>query len=238
LRALLGGLLDLCYPRRCEGCGGTVGTEEGFICWDCLMAAQYVTDPMCSRCGDPVDGLVEHSFECGWCCRTRPAFTAARSALRFRGPMREILHRFKYNQGIHLGDNLGALLEGCVRAHFAASRFDGITYVPLHPVKARQRTYNQARLLAESLGRRLHVPVNRHLLERSRFTRTQTRLTAEERKQNVRGAFRVAIPDWVDGRHWLLVDDVMTTGATVDECARVMNACGAASVRVVTVARG
>ncbi len=152
--------------------------------------------------------------------------------------MREILHRFKYNQGTHLGDDLGSLLEGCVRAHFADVRFDGITYVPLHPVKARQRSYNQARLLAESLGRRLHLPVNRYMLERSRFTRTQTRLTAEERKQNVRGAFRAVTPDWIDGRHWLLVDDVMTTGATVDECARVLNVCGAASVRVVTVARG
>lgn len=230
--------LDVCYPRSCEGCGGPSGAGGGYLCWNCLAAAHYITDPMCSRCGDPVDGLVEHAFECGWCRRTGPAFDAARSVLRFRGSIRQVMHRFKYAHATHLSADLGGLLAGCVSAHYGAELFDGITYVPLHSVKGRERSYNQSRLLAEALGRRMRLPVTRQALERQRFTCTQTQLNAEERKRNVRGAFRATIPDWIEGRRWLLVDDVMTTGATVDECARVLKDCGAVSVRVITVARG
>lgn len=230
--------LDVCYPRRCEGCGGHSEPGGGHLCWDCLAGAHYIADPICARCGDPVDGLVEHAFECSWCRRTQPAFDRARSVLRFRGTMREAIHRYKYNRATHLSADLGMLLAGCVRAHFSDERFDAIACVPLHPVKARARSYNQARLLAVELGRQLGVAVAHRALARLRFTRTQTRLNAEERRRNVRGAFRAALPEWIDGRRWLLVDDVMTTGATVDECARVMKAAGAVSVSVVTLARG
>jgi len=230
--------LDVCYPRRCEGCGHPADPGGWHLCWDCLVGAHYIADPICACCGDPVDGLVEHAFTCSWCQRTQPAFDRARSVLRFRGPMREAIHRYKYNRATHLSADLGLLLAGCVRAHFADQRFDAIACVPLHPVKARERSYNQARLLAVVLGRQLEVPVAYRALERLRFTRTQTRLDAEERKRNVRGAFRAALPEWIDGRRWLLIDDVMTTGATVDECARVMKAAGAVSVSVVTLARG
>lgn len=237
-RECIAALPDICYPRCCEGCGADASGGAGHLCWDCLAGAVYISDPMCARCGDPVDGVVEHLFECGWCRRTGPAFDAARSALRFRGPIRHAMHRFKYNRATHLSADLGGLLAGCVHAHFGAELFDSITYVPLYPSKARERSYNQSRLLAENLGRRLQVPVVRNALQRVRFTRTQTRLNADERKQNVRGAFRASMPGWIDGRRWLLVDDVMTTGATVDECARVLKAHGAVSVTVVTVARG
>ncbi len=230
--------LDVCYPRRCEGCGRPAEPDGGHLCWTCLAGAHYIADPICARCGDPVDGQVEHAFECGWCRRTQPAFDRARSALRFRGEVREAIHRFKYNRATHLSADLGLLLAGCVRAHFAGERFDSIACVPLHPVKARARSYNQSRLLAAEVCRQLGLPVAHRVLERQRFTRTQTRLDAEERKQNVRGAFRAAMPEWIDGRRWLLVDDVMTTGATVDECARVLKAAGAVSVSVVTLARG
>ncbi len=238
LRARAVAALDVCYPRRCEGCGRPADPGGGHLCWDCLAGAHFITDPICARCGDPVDGLVEHAFECSWCCRTQPAFDRARSVLRFRGAMRQTIHRYKYNRATHLSADLGLLLAGCVRAHFAAERFDAIACVPLHPVKARARSYNQARLLATELGRQLGVPLVHRALARPRFTRTQTRLNAEDRKRNVRGAFQALMPEWIDGRRWLLVDDVMTTGATVDECARVLKASGAVSVSVVTLARG
>jgi len=238
LRGQAGSVLDVCYPRCCEGCGRQAEPGGGHLCWDCLADAQYITDPMCDLCGDPVDGQVAHAFECSWCRRTRPAFDRARSALRFRGAVRQALHRYKYNRATYLSTDFGTLLAGCVRAHFAGERFDDIACVPLHPVKARERSYNQSRLLAAELGRQLGVPVTHRALERLRFTRTQTRLNADERRRNVRGAFQTVMPEWIDGRRWLLVDDVMTTGATVDECARVMKAAGAVSVTVVTLARG
>lgn len=230
-------LLDVFYPRRCEGCDREADAG-GYLCWDCFSRMDYIKDPMCSRCGDPVSGSVDHRFECGWCTRTRPSFDAARSAVRFRGAARQALHRYKYQHATHLSCDFGSMLSACVEAYFGDEILDAVTYVPLHSVKARERSYNQSRLLAEALGHQWRLPVARQVLERIRFTRTQTRLTADQRAQNVSGAFRARQPDWIEGRRWLLVDDVMTTGATVNECARVLKKHGAVSVFVVTVARG
>jgi ComF family protein len=230
--------LDIVYPRRCGGCGGELADRGMHLCWECLAGAVYVKDPFCSCCGDPVDGAVHHAFLCSWCRRTRPAFALARSAIRFRGVMKQVVHAFKYERACHLAGDLGGLLAGCVRAHYAGIDFDGVAYVPLHPLKARERSFNQSRLLAVSSARQLEIPVLHRSLARVRMTCTQTRLSAEERKSNVRGAFRAAMPEWIDGRRLLLVDDVMTTGATVNECAKVLVQAGARSVHVVTVARG
>jgi ComF family protein len=115
---------------------------------------------------------------------------------------------------------------------------DAIAYVPLAARKERERTYNQSRLLAQELGHRLQVTVAHRTLRRVRYTATQTHLHAGERAANVRGAFMVRAPSWVEGRSLLLVDDVMTTGATLRECARALKGAGAYRVFVVTVARG
>ena len=152
--------------------------------------------------------------------------------------MKQVMHAFKYEHACHLAGDLGGLLAGCVSAHYAGIPFDGITYVPLHSRKGRERSYNQARLLAVSAGRKLGLAIQHRCLRRIRGTQTQTRLSAEERKRNVRGAFKAMTPEWINGRRLLLVDDVMTTGATVNECAKVLMDAGAYSVHVVTVARG
>ncbi len=230
--------LDVFYPRRCAGCGGVPAGSGMHLCWDCLADSIFIKDPFCSCCGDPVAGAVYHKFECSWCRRTHPDFVLARSAVRFRGTIKKVLHDFKYRKQTHLAVDLGSLLAGCVQAHFSGIAFDGVAYVPLHPRKGRERSFNQARLLTADVARRLDLPVLHNCLKRVRFTRTQTRLNAEERKQNVKGAFEVAMPDWISGRRILLVDDVMTTGATVNEIASVLMQAGALSVHVATVARG
>jgi ComF family protein len=148
------------------------------------------------------------------------------------------MQQFKYGDATHLAGDLVQLLAGCVHAHHLPGTLDAIAYVPLHPKKARVRSYNQSRLIAEQLSRRLSIPVERNALRRVRWTISQTRLHAEARRQNMIGAFDSPIPDWIQGRHWLLVDDVMTTGATVDACAAVLKRYGAARVVVATVARG
>ena len=230
--------LDVFYPRSCAGCGGIPTGSGMHLCWDCLADSMFIKDPFCSCCGDPVAGAVYHAFECSWCRRTHPEFVMARSAVRYRGRIKKILAEFKYGKQCHLAVDLGSLLAGCVQAHFSDVAFDGVAYVPLHPRKGRERSFNQARLLAVDASRRLKIPVLHGCVKRVRFTSTQTRLNAEERKRNVRGAFEVSMPDWTSGRRILLVDDVMTTGATVNECARVLMDTGALSVHVATVARG
>lgn len=175
---------------------------------------------------------------CSWCRGSRPAFDRARSAVRFRAGVREALHRFKYGGAMHLRSELGELLQACVNVHLHDVLLDAVTCVPLHPERERRRSYNQSALLARELARRLRLPCSARLLARVRPTLSQTNLNASERRANVRGAFAVRDLDWAAGRRWLLVDDTMTTGATVCEASCVLMAAGAAAVYVVTVARG
>ena len=231
-------LLDLVYPRSCVICDGEVGCEGLHICWECLAAIPLVCPPFCSLCGDPVEGLVEQSYRCSWCRRTRPAFDRARSAVRHRGGVRRALHAFKYQRAVWLRADFLRLLDACVATHFRHVAFDAVTFVPLYPSRERHRNYNQAGALALGLAHRLGVPFGPGLLRRIRATVSQTNLSGVERRRNVRGAFRAARPGWIEGRTFLLVDDVMTTGATVNECSRVLKRAGAVGVHVVTVARG
>jgi ComF family protein len=144
----------------------------------------------------------------------------------------------KYGAGLHVVGVLIPWLVACVRTHYAACRFDAVTFIPMSPRRERERSYNQARLLAAGLARTLELPLEPDAIARQRDTGTQTRLTMKQRRVNVRGAFKVTRPERVRHRRFLLVDDVITTGATVDACASALKDGGAASVHVVSVARG
>jgi len=177
------------------------------------------------------------TYVCSFCVREPPAFDLARSAVRYRGPVRAVLHRFKYADGVHLAPMLSDWLAMAIETHYDPTCFDLTVYVPLYPARERRRAYNQSRILAERLGRRYGIPVFRGI-KRIRDTGTQTRLNMQERAVNVRGAFAVRDRAWVEGKRFLLVDDVMTTGATLREVARVLKEAGAERVWAVTVARG
>jgi ComF family protein len=230
--------LDLAYPRACEGCGGPVGAEGTYLCWDCLSELTLVREPFCSWCGDPVEGRVDAAFTCYACDNHPPGFDRARSAARFDRVMRTALHAFKYRQASWLAGDLVQVLKACVINQYDVARVDAICPVPLFAARYRQRGFNQAELLARGLSRQLHKPLLARCLIRVRDTRTQTNLTAPDRAANVRGAFASRWRAWLRGRRLLLVDDVMTTGATVSEGARALKQGGAAEVLVATVARG
>jgi len=226
------------YPRRCAGCGADASDQTGHLCWNCLAEFPKIVEPMCQQCGDPAEGMIEHEYVCGWCRSNKPRFDLARSAVRFRGPVREAMHALKYGEAVFLAPELAELLAACVAVHYPKVLFDAVVPVPLHPKRERERSYNQSALLAAALGARLGVIVRGRCVRRVRETGTQTHLNAAARRANVRGAFEVSDPQWVAGRRLLLVDDTMTTGATVDECAGALKKAGAASVHVVTLARG
>lgn len=231
-------LLDLLFPRCCGGCGGDADPGGGHLCWDCRAEWRPIGDPLCSRCGNPVEGRIDHVYTCFHCEQTEPLFDRARSAVRFEGGNTRLIRDFKYHHGLWLQEELADLLQACVQAHYGELTFDAVCAVPLHHLRLRERGFNQAALLAASLARRLRLPVQGRGLVRRRNTGTQTHLTARERLSNVKGAFGVRrSADW-RGRRLLLVDDVMTTGATVSACAGALKDAGAASVHVVTLARG
>ena len=232
-------LLDLLFSRTCEGCGVGLEAESGSLCWDCRTGVKTVQVPFCERCGDPVPGAISGPFECANCRKIGPAFEWARSAVRYDGVAKACVRRFKYNAGFWLQEELLDWLLAAWRTAPASVRTaDFLTAVPLHPRRERERGYNQAALLGAGLARRVGIPFRQRVLWRKRATATQTHLTAAQRLHNVKGVFSVPWPARVRGTRIVLVDDVMTTGATVNECAQVLQAAGAASVMVLTVARG
>lgn len=235
---LFRGAMDLLFPRHCAGCGGEVGAEARYVCWDCLAQVALIQSPFCEVCGDPMEGQITGPVTCAACVRKAPWFDRARSAARFRGVLRDIIHAFKYQDATWLGRDLNVLLRACYGAHYAACHPDAVTYVPLHALRERERSYNQSLLLAQAMAAGDAGLAVQHFLQRVRPARSQTHLTASERIANVKGMFAVAAGSHLAGQHILLIDDVMTTGATVNECARVLKQGGAAAVWVLTVARG
>jgi len=174
------------------------------------------------------------SGPCATCATHPPPYDYARSAAVYEGALREALHAFKFSGRRALAGPLGDLAtEQCL-----ASLPDGIEAVipvPLARERERERGFNQAMLLARRIGRRLEVPTRPHWLARVRATRPQSDLSAADRRANVRGAFHAS--PRVAGRHVLVVDDILTTGATLDACARALRDAEARCVGVLTVAR-
>jgi ComF family protein len=234
----LSDMLDLIYPRNCVHCGSSAPEPMKHICWDCLSDTPKVEPPFCTLCGDPVAGDIQHDYTCFACSRETPAFDRARSAVRYEGGVGSALRELKYKNSLWVVQDLTDLLFACVQAEYPGVEFDLITSVPLYPARRRERGFNQSALIGRALARRLRLPFCENLLRRVRPTVTQTGLTAPQRAANVCGAFRVGLFARPAGKRILLVDDVMTTGATVNACAGVLRKGGAASVYVVTVARG
>ncbi len=209
------------------------------LCGGCWAQIARLQPPYCVVCGVPAAseasvGIPGASAPCLACQGDLPPFDYARAAAPYQDPLRSAVHAFKFHGKRALARPLADLVvEQCARSLPAAA--DALVPVPLAPVRERERGFNQAALLAERVGQALARPVRPRWLGRTRPTRPQSELAADERRRNVRGAFRAAPA--VAGRHVLVIDDVLTTGATAAECARALRAAGARIVGVLTVAR-
>jgi ComF family protein len=241
-------VLDLVFPALCPLCRATLGAgRRDPLCGSCWRAITPLDRPTCPVCG--AAGPIASTFAdvdrvertpvapAGPCvaCRTdRPAYDYARSAAVYEGALREALHAFKFAGRRTLARPLGDLAaDRCAAA--LPGDIDAVVPVPLARARERERGFNQAALLAERVARRLGVPAKTAWLTRRRPTRPQSELSPVERRQNVRGAFLASRR--VADRHVLVVDDILTTGATAAECARALRAAGARRVGVLTVAR-
>lgn len=231
-------VLDMLYPRNCIGCAVAAPEPFRYICWDCWSATNRVVPPFCDLCGDPVAGSVDHEFICYACSAEKPSFDGARSAARYDGAVGEALRQLKYGKAFWLVPDLAEIMYNCLRAEFGKRVFDAVVPVPLFHARRRERGYNQSAILAHALGRRIGTKCRPDLLRRIRPTATQTHLTASQRLSNVNNAFVPGKARRLEGRRILLIDDVMTTGATVNACAKALKKGGGASVHVLTVARG
>ena len=231
--------LGLLYPENCQLCRDEPATaREGFVGPRCGRQVRFIERPFCERCGLPFAGDLTAPFECSNCREMELHFSAARSAVAARGVVLEAIHRYKYQRARWIEPFLAGLLLRAALPALRGQPWDVIVPVPLHPLKQREREFNQAEQLARCLGVAADIPVNKNLLRRVVSTSTQTRLTRQERVANVRGAFALCRGAGLDGERVILVDDVFTTGATTSACAETLMAAGAAEVCVWTVARG
>jgi ComF family protein len=196
-----------------------------------------IRTPLCKRCGIPFYTELGEDHLCGRCIDSPPPFTAARAAAIFDGPVRELIHRLKYNRRVQHRLPLARLAVRRLTSFIAESGADLVIPVPLHVKRLRQRGFNQAVLLGEIAAREWELPLMRRNLRRIRWTEPQINLSLAERLANVRGAFSVSEPLLIRDKRIILVDDVYTTGSTVSECSRVLTAAGASEVFVVTIAR-
>lgn len=240
LTATLGHLartaLDAVLPPRCLSCGTVVGSE-GALCPPCWGRLAFITAPYCACCGLPFAFEVAADALCGECLRAEPQFSRARAALHYDDASRPLVLAFKHGDGTHAAPALGRWMAQAAGELMGGA--DLLVPVPLHRWRLFRRRYNQAALLARALADHSGTPAAGTLLLRRRRTPSQGGLSRGGRIANVRGAFAVAEKgrDRLRDRNVLLVDDVMTTGATAGECARILRRAGAARVDVVTLAR-
>lgn len=233
---LVGGLVSLIYPPACTICSASIGSTE-YLCPDCEGKLSRIVPPFCAKCSEPFDGAITTRFSCVNCAHRKLYFDAAISAYRSRGIARHVILNFKYRKEIYLRHLLGRWLIAALDDQRLRDRkFDAIIPVPLHPAKQRERGFNQAALLAELVGLKLGIRA-RPILERVRFTTTQTAFDRAERMQNLRHAFRLRRNADVRRLDVLLIDDVLTTGSTLSECARILKQNGARTVYAATAAR-
>jgi competence protein ComFC len=229
-------IASLLYPPVCTVCCANVASGE-YLCQDCDAKITRIVPPFCAKCSEPFSGAITNPFNCANCAHRGLHFDAAVAAYRSRGIVRRVILDFKYGRHIHLRHLVARWLFAALDdERLRARRFDLIVPVPLHPARQRERGFNQATLLAEMLSAHMSIHL-RPLLERIRYTTTQTAFDRAERMENLRGAFRLRKNADVRNLRVLLIDDVLTTGSTLSECARVLKRAGATSVHAATAAR-
>jgi ComF family protein len=227
---------DLCFPPCCICCEKNLSESQLLICDTCLDGLYFTEKPLCSKCGKVFGGRKGESHLCSSCMKSSLYYNRARSLFIYDDRIADLVHSLKYNcntSGLETFTKLkrkSSSLEDLPRA-------DLIFPVPLHIKRLRNRGYNQALLLARSFFDKEKNKIKNDILVRSRNTPPQTGLSGVERRKNLRNAFFVRDKKMVFGKHILLVDDVFTTGTTVNECARVLIKAGARNVDVLTLAR-
>jgi ComF family protein len=221
-----GAALDFLFPQKCVGCG-----EAGvLLCHSCQQSLLRITPPVCPKCGRPQPG----GIICSACSIWQSSIDGIRAPLKFEGLAREAIHQFKYKNLRVLALPLAVFLGDYLRQNPLPAQ--ALVPVPLHPKRLRERGYNQSELLAHELGKLVCLPVENDGLIRTKYVMPQARTrSVEERRRNVKQAFS-CVNSKLQGKQVLLIDDVSTSGATLDACAAALKLAGAVSVWALVMA--
>jgi ComF family protein len=234
-REIFSSLIELFFPASCLACG-IPPKEAGdiMLCQSCLAAIEWLNGSLCLCCGRQFTKKIDDDHLCGLCLKDAFYFDMARALVLYKPPMTTIISNFKY-YGQTAGLKSFQALKQQISPNTAEPEI--IIPVPLHKKRLQQRGFNQALLLARAFFPNQHLQINSRILERHRYTEPQTSLSGEMRRRNLKNAFQVIDRQAVEGKRVMLVDDVFTTGTTVNECAKVLKKAGAKEVQVLTLAR-
>lgn len=235
LRSFARGAIDLVLPNHCLACG-IPQSESAPVCESCRDRFTFIQPPRCEKCGQAVGEYSTYERRCADCQRHPLAFQQATAPLLHASVVRDLMLQLKFARVSIVADLFADLLADHLAEMPWMSDIDLFQPVPMHWWRRLRRGYDQAERLAAGTARLFGVPVGR-ALQKVRNTRPQSRLSRSSRLENLRGAFRVPRPEEVEGKTILLIDDVMTTGTTCSECARILEEAGAVRVFALTVAR-
>ncbi|MDD5408758.1 MAG: ComF family protein [Candidatus Omnitrophica bacterium] len=239
LRGFFKGIKDLIYPNFCLACKNRIcpAEEEDVICAQCWQKLERNLPPFCASCGRRLDKLSIVKNICSSCLKSKFYFDRAFSPCAYTGTIKKLIHEFKYSGKDYLGEPLGRLMNEFIQDYRLPIEYlDFIIPVPLHKSRMREREFNQAQILSEKVSKEFDKKVLPDVLVRNRPTRTQTDLAFEERRKNVERSFTVRDPGSIKGANILLIDDVLTTGATSSEAAKALKDSGARIIFVMTLA--
>ncbi len=230
-------LLQFFIPSQCPLCDKFLSEDGKGICTDCLSEIYWIKPPFCSICGTPYVSNVSGDHPCGGCLKKRRYFSMARSIGAYEGSLREAIHRWKYEGKTSLTPYFGQWMVEGLSHYWNPKELDLLIPVPLHKHRLRDRGFNQALLLVKEIHSQIGIPYLKRALRKRKPTPPQVDLNGLERERGVKGAFEITERDKIVEKSILLIDDVYTTGATVNECAKILLEGGAKRVDVLTLAR-
>ncbi len=239
LRSLFRSLKDLIYPNYCLACKNKIdlNVKEHFICEACQNGIEMNLPPFCVYCGRTLDENSQNGPTCSGCLNVKFNFDRAFSPCKYNGTIKKVIHEFKYSGRDYLGKNLGQIMNNFIyKYNLPIENMDFIIPVPLHNARLREREFNQAQILSERIAKEFNKKLLLEALTRTKATKSQTELSLEERKCNVTNSFSVTNPQLIKNRNLLLIDDVLTTGSTLNEAAKILKESGAKTVFAMTLA--
>ena len=229
-----GEILDLIYPRRCPVCDDIVVPKGALICLECRSRLRYIREPRCRKCGKQLHSMEkEFCYDCG---KRKHLFVRGIALYDYQG-IKESIYRFKYKGRAEYAEFFGMDIAEKLGKEILAWKPDALIPVPLHSSKLRRRTYNQAELLAEKIGKELSIPVYGKYVQRTRSTRPQKELDDMQRQKNVERAFNIGRND-VELKKTVVIDDIYTTGSTIDSVAAALLESGVEEIYFVTLSIG
>lgn len=226
-------ILNFIYPEKCPFCGRIVTKETGGICYSCREKLPYINEPYCMKCGKPLsDETEEYCYDCK---KGEHFFESGRSLWVHKMPVSKAIYGFKYHDLRCYGEVFGREMGKELEDFIVHTNAQVIVPIPLHRKRYLDRGYNQAKVLAMAIGKRMGIPVE-ELLIRRKDTDPQKVLNDVERRKNIKGAFAAKRP--ISYERVLLIDDIYTTGSTLDEAAKVLKKAGVRSVYFLTISIG